>query len=324
MGSQIATLPENRPSAGQKNPEFTRSWPKCGSRASNKAELTADLGNRCSCVEILKQNPEYEFRVFSEGDLLLHVMANRERFLGAIFSLIREWHSRGKPVTNETRHDFRAWARKLDWIVQNLLGETPLLDGHEQSKKRMTDPALNWLRDVALAVERVGRLGVWLKANDLVEIVDSEGTIEVPGTKGEHDDLTDDCTRTRVLQATGRRLAKCFRKTTSPSDQESSQTSYINIATFMVERHEELDEEARPRRIYRFTANSPLYETAVSPIPPMGSSFSDEESNGCVEQDHKVYRPIGGIGGNEFYRGSPQNTQTNTRDSDSDAKRGWI
>ena len=40
MGSQIATLPENWPSAGQKNPEFTRSWPKCGSWAKPRRHST--------------------------------------------------------------------------------------------------------------------------------------------------------------------------------------------------------------------------------------------------------------------------------------------
>ena len=54
---------------------------------------------------------------------------------------------------NDNRHDFRAWAQTLDWIVQNLLGAAPLLDGHRETQERMTNPALTWLREVAIIAQ---------------------------------------------------------------------------------------------------------------------------------------------------------------------------
>ena len=132
---------------------------------SNEAELTVDLANRSSIVRILKQAAGYRFRRYPEGDILNHIRANQPRYLGAVFAVIGAWHAAGKPRTEETRHDFRDWAQVLDWIVQNLLGAAPLMNGHHETQIRMTSPWLNWLRDVALAVAASRRTNQWLIAS---------------------------------------------------------------------------------------------------------------------------------------------------------------
>jgi hypothetical protein len=175
---------------------------------SNKAELTKDLSNRSSCVKILKQPDGHHFRIYHEGDLLEHIRANPGRYLGAVFTIIRAWYKAGKPRTRETRHDFRAWAQSLDWITLNLLGAGPLLDGHKETQERMTNPALNWLRDVALEVTRLNHNERWLRAGEIVEII-SETEIETPGLS-EGQDIADEASRKCVLQAVGRKLRQCF------------------------------------------------------------------------------------------------------------------
>jgi hypothetical protein len=155
----------------------------CVMLTSNKADMTIDLANRSSCVRILKQPDGYQFREYPEGDVLAHVRANQPRYLGAVFAVIRAWHAAGKPRTRETRHDFRAWCQTLDWIVQNVLEAPPIMDGHRETQARMTNPALNWLRDVALAAVRQHRKGVWLIANDVLNVLEADGTLEIPGFK---------------------------------------------------------------------------------------------------------------------------------------------
>ncbi|MFU8780606.1 MAG: hypothetical protein ACNA71_06225, partial [Kiritimatiellia bacterium] len=81
---------------------------------------------------------------------------NQPRYLGAVFTIARAWHDAGKPQTTETRHDFRKWAKSLDWITTNIFNAGSLLDGHDEVKERMTNPALNWLRDIGIAVIRCG------------------------------------------------------------------------------------------------------------------------------------------------------------------------
>ncbi len=175
---------------------------------SNKAEVTPDLANRSSCVRIEKQPDGFEYRKYPEGDIVEHVRANQPRYLGAVFAIVRAWHAAGKPSTNDRRHDFRAWAGVLDWIVQNLFGAAPLLDGHRETQKRMTSPALNWLRDVALEVTRKGRASEWLAAAALLEMIDA-ADLEVPGLRPGAN-LEDETTSRTCLQQIGKRLSRCF------------------------------------------------------------------------------------------------------------------
>ncbi len=176
---------------------------------SNRAEITRDLANRSSCVRILKQPEDYRFRRYPAGDILEHVRANQPLYLGAVFAIVKAWYAAGKLGTGATGHDFRAWAGRLDWIVQNILHAGPLLEGHRQTQVRMATPVLNWLRDVALIVRDHGLLGVWLRANDLVDIIAAQADTELPGLP-DGGDLADDDVKKKVLQATGRRMAQCF------------------------------------------------------------------------------------------------------------------
>ena len=86
---------------------------------SNGVESTRDFANRSSIIRIRKRIG-HSYRTYPEGDLLSHVKANQPYYLGCVFSVIREWLEMGKQRTSVTEHDFREWARPLDWIVQNV------------------------------------------------------------------------------------------------------------------------------------------------------------------------------------------------------------
>jgi len=177
---------------------------------SNRAELTPDLANRSSCVRILKQPERHQFRQYEGGDILDHVRVQQPGYLGAVFAIIRAWNAAGRPTTLESRHDFRPWARSLDWIVQNLFGLPPLMDGHVETKIRMSNPSLSWLRDVAHAVRRANQLYVVLRAAQILDVIVDQQDIEIPGfSLG--DDLAEEATKKKVLQAMGRRLGQCFK-----------------------------------------------------------------------------------------------------------------
>jgi hypothetical protein len=69
----------------------------------------------------------------------------------------------------------------LDWIMQEICGQAPLLDHHQHEQHRVANSGLNFLRDVANAVERTGRLTqAGQRPSDLVELCDEEG-ISIPG-----------------------------------------------------------------------------------------------------------------------------------------------
>jgi hypothetical protein len=149
--------------------------------SSNGVETTRDFANRSSIVRIRKRDG-YKFRQYPEGDLLEHVRANQPRFLGAVFAIVREWINRGCPCSNETRHDFREWVQKLDWIVQNIFRDAPLMDGHQSAQERVSNPDLTFLRKLTLAVADQDRLDESLPASNLYEIAEST-EVDIPGLR---------------------------------------------------------------------------------------------------------------------------------------------
>ena len=224
---------------------------------SNKAEITRDFANRSSCTRILKQKPGYQFVRYPEGDILQHVQTHQVLFLGAVFAVVRAWHQAGKPKTEETQHDFRPWAQTLDWIVQNILGEAPLMDGHRETQARMTNPAMGWLREVALAIQRAGRFDEWLRTHNIVDEIHKVPEIKIPGLKDDGD-LNDEPTRDRGLQATGRYLSKSF---------DGSET--IEIDNLKIEKRESPDDEWRTKQEYRFTEGLAANGKCVFPDNPL-------------------------------------------------------
>ena len=148
---------------------------------SNGVETTRDFANRSNIIRI-KKREGFTFRRYPEGDLLAHIRARQPFYLGCVFAVVRAWIAQGRQRTNETRHDFREWCQTLDWIVQNILGEAPLMDGHEAAQERVSNSALTFLRKLALAVADQRRLGEKLNASQLYELAEAAG-VDVPGLR---------------------------------------------------------------------------------------------------------------------------------------------
>jgi hypothetical protein len=156
---------------------------------SNGLEMTEDLANR-ACIVRIRKREKWNPPRFPEGGLLDHVAANRHRFLGAIFHLVALWVEDGRKRTEDTRAPgrFREWGQTLDWIVQELAGCPPLLDGHEQVQARVASPGLVWVRDIGMKIVAIhpDRHEAWTASN-LVEFASEQG-IPIPGTKDDGDE----------------------------------------------------------------------------------------------------------------------------------------
>ncbi len=178
------------------------------SLTSNAAEMTVDLANRSSVIRLRKQATGYQFRQFPEGDLLEHVRANQELYLGAVFAVIKAWVANGSPRTDESRHSFRPWAQSLDWIVQNLLGLSPLIDGQFDVVNRVSRPEVAMLRDLAKLVDESGLLDEYLGAAQLFDLADGTEVMERLGFQ-----IRDTATTHQEASAIGvlgKRLKRCF------------------------------------------------------------------------------------------------------------------
>jgi hypothetical protein len=166
-------------------------------------DTTPDFANRSCIVRIRKRPSGYLFHVYPEGDVLDYVRANQPYVLGCVFSVVMEWLARGSPRTNETRHDFREWCQVLDWIVQNILGEAPLMDGHDGAKHRVSNPALGFARKIALAAEKDQRLNVELTAEQIRQIA-FENAIDIPSYRDNGDDAA-------AFKIIGQHMARLFK-----------------------------------------------------------------------------------------------------------------
>lgn len=240
---------------------------------SNGVETTRDFANRSSFVRI-KKRVGYSFRSFDQGDLLQHVRAQQPYYLGCVFSVVRRWIKEGCPRTSETRHDFREWCGVLDWIVQSVCGQAPLMDGHQAAQVRVSDPSLTFLRRLALAVAEQKRLAESLIASQLYEICEL-ADISVPGLH-EPD------------EAHGRRqigivLGRVFKT-----------ANVVEVDGFSVER-DEIQTHGEESRVYwtkqyKFSASKP--KTPQAPQAPQ-----DPECRGKVSLFSGDSMSCGGSGG---------------------------
>jgi hypothetical protein len=191
--------------------------------SSNGVDTTPDFANR-SCIVRIRKRPEgYIFKNYPEGDVLDHVRTNQPYILGCVFVVAKEWLARGKPTTDEARHDFRAWCQPLDWIIQNILGEAPLMDGHDSAQQRVSNPARGFARKIALAVEKNNRLNQELTAQEINQIANEHG-IEIPNYYNNGDDA--------AFKIIGQHAARLFK---------DSPDNTVAIESYKITRSERLE-----------------------------------------------------------------------------------
>ena len=253
---------------------------------TNGCTLIMDLVNR-SCPVAIRKRSGHQYRKFPEGDLLAHVRANSARYLGAVFAVVRAWFHAGRPRTAVTAHEssFNGWAQALDWIVQNVLGLTPLLDGYETVRARTTSPDLMWLRDLAQAVKVTDKLGEWLIATELAQIAAMQG-LKISEKIGVIDSLEDmeDSQLNSVRKQIGAKLSRCFRFHSSDNGQNR-----VLVDTFLIEKSEGERKttyeygKVKGLKSYRFTAVADGFGS-VGPEPsPATAEPSAEPSRDQVE-----------------------------------------
>jgi len=199
--------------------------------SSNGFESTRDLANRASICRIRKRHG-YEYR-----DTLGELRANTGHYLGAVFRIVKAWMEAGKPKTKDTRHDRREWCQTLDWIVQNLVGTAPLMDGHQEAQERTGSVGLTWLRSVALAVKSDDKLGTPYTTKRLTELCAEHG-IAIPGA---NDDLL---STTRII---GTHLARAF----STATNQTITIDGISIR-WDEEEYRKANGNKEKRKVYRF------------------------------------------------------------------------
>lgn len=232
---------------------------------SNGAELTEDLSDRSCFVRIIKQDEDYKW-VWEGDELLVHVKDKWSYYLGCIYSVLSEWIRRGKPSTTAVNlHRFRSWAGSMDWIVRNLFGLKPLLDGHKEVQKTVASPILVFLRQAAIHLKKEGRIGEELKALDLIQLAQNHD-LSIQGIK----DLSDE----RAHQVLGSKLFPLFK---------ASNTLKLDESFMVIRKEENVKRDsggAYERKHYVFfeITPPPQYPSAPPTAPPTAPGSGDPKS----------------------------------------------
>lgn len=169
---------------------------------SNGFSSTCDLANRLLVTRLIKQPGDYQYTEWGDGPgLIAHVEKHSVYLLSCVQAVVRHWHAAGKPI-NPTTHTFKQWIGALDWIVQNIFGGVPLLDGHAGAAQRIANTGLSWLRAVGNAAVKDDQVGRELRASDIRLLCDRNGCMP-DGVKLDWDDG-------KAERAIGRIMAGCF------------------------------------------------------------------------------------------------------------------
>lgn len=147
--------------------------------SSNGAVFSADLATRTVKLVIRKRPANYAWASYIEGSIEDHVVANKERYLGAVFSLVKDWADQGRPAGKDlTGFRFPQWERACAWILQKHFPGLPLLDAsHQDAQERLADPDHDFIRNLfRLVVE--GESRGELTASSLAEIGAEAGLLD--------------------------------------------------------------------------------------------------------------------------------------------------
>jgi hypothetical protein len=146
---------------------------------SNGVTLTDDLKNRTLPIQLRKQPREYEYHLYGRIPLLEHIRQTHDNLLSCIYAIAREWIDQGRRSTDVKEHDFREWTQSFDWIIQEIFGLPPLLEGVEAQLDRMVSAPKFKARIICQAIDRDGGLGKDLSLTQITAVIKRTG-LNVP------------------------------------------------------------------------------------------------------------------------------------------------
>jgi len=147
--------------------------------STNGALLSDDLTTRTVKISITKRPDDYAWHPWPEGGIEEHVIANRSRYLGAVYALVNDWALAGRPAGRTVSNfRFHQWEKACAWILEKHFAGLPLLDAeHKEAQKRLADPDHDLLRNL-LRIVLDGENRAELTASSFAEIGVSAGLLQ--------------------------------------------------------------------------------------------------------------------------------------------------
>lgn len=174
---------------------------------SNAATMNKDMVNRSSIVRIRKRHDPVwrKYGPDTNDNIVMEIGRNRSRFLGAVFTIIKDWHAEGGHTLKceHNMNTFNAWFEKMNYIVNKHWKLGDITQGMKDIQNRVTSRNLTTCRALANVINQANQLGEWLVAGDLASmLLDNEDGKVAIGVNPNAEDLN---------KAIGGRLSNIFR-----------------------------------------------------------------------------------------------------------------
>jgi hypothetical protein len=175
---------------------------------SNAAQFTVDLANRSIVTNHKKQPQAYKHKSKAGwGDQVYgYIREHQGEYLGAVHTIVGEWITRGKPRTDENRHNFRAWVQSLDYIVSEILELPKLMEDHDNAHRALSSPSHAWLRQIIIEAVKTHGRPCKIRAGEMGDIADCNA-IPIPNLRNNLS--ADDDLRNKAI---GKLLIPIFRE----------------------------------------------------------------------------------------------------------------
>ena len=150
---------------------------------TNGMSMSKDLAQRSLYISIRKKPDAFNFKHYNGGPARW-VCDNRPMIMSAIYTILKEYVSHGKPSTPlENKHRFRYSTPVLNYIVTEIFGLTDISSGMDKTMFSKSDPGIDIARSICFAFAKADKLEceVGLGNIDIFEMLQDQGLENILG-----------------------------------------------------------------------------------------------------------------------------------------------
>lgn len=217
---------------------------------TNGMPLSRDTAERSLYISIRKQKHDYQYRRY-ENNLKRWLIDNRPLIMSAIFTILKEYVDRGKPLVKPVEgHRFLYSIPAVNYIITEIFGLPDVSQGMRGRNQQKSDSSADLVRAVCFAVSSEELLGVPLNHLDMFEALSRVGNEEACGLGYMEDMYIDEAGQQLSMDAKrkiGTKLGMAFSKPQimGKADKHTDAECFI--------------EEFKITRQYNQSTKSPMY-----------------------------------------------------------------
>jgi hypothetical protein len=205
---------------------------------TNGMAMSKDMAQRSLYVSIRKKDSKYKFKQYRTGHKNW-LRENRPRIMSAIYSIMKEYVERGKPIKQGVDgHRFLLTVPILNYIVTDIIGLPDITEGISKRNSSKSDKNTDVVRAICFAVVKEDKLGSEYNNVGIYELLELAGNQSILGLDSNIEVYSDENNTTftnEAKRAIGQKLSRVFSGSNLFGPKNKVETS-IDIEEFTVTR----------------------------------------------------------------------------------------